>query len=514
MAEASATSTYDVIIVGGGTAGCVIARRIADAAPDATICLIEGGRAFEHDPLVLGYHGSVPLLGNSTYDYDYAIAPQARGNSRIRQSRAKMLGGCSGHNDTVAFIPPDRDLREWEALGGEGWGPEACRPHYMRAAKQVNVHRAPAESACAQAVHAAALDLGLPEVDVHGDDLVEGAGWLYLNERDAVRQSTAVAYLYPLSDLPAGITLLLETWVGRIEVDPDGVARTVHTSRGPITARREVILAAGAIDTPRLLLLSGIGPAEELTALGIDPVHDLPAVGRNLWDHVEIPLVIETDRPTGPSLQSAENGVFLRTRDGLDGFDAYAHVITQPYYAPLTVAGVEVAMPEHGFCIVPNVAKPCSVGEVRLRSADPAAPPVIDPRYFTDPGGEDERVLVEAFRHARRMVRETPLRDWAVREVAPVGESEAEIAAFVRESSNTVYHPSGTCRMGAADDESAVVDPSLRVRGLEGLRIADASVFPTIPSVNLCMTAIMVGERAAAFVLADAAEQAARGVLR
>ena len=233
---------------------------------------------------------------------------------------------------------------------------------------------------------------------------------------------------------------------------------------------------------------------------------------------MEIPLVIETDRPTGPSLQSAENGVFLRTRDGLNGFDAYAHVITQPYYAPLTVEGVDVAMPEHGFCIVPNVAKPRSVGELRLASADPAAPPVIDPRYFTDPDGEDERILVEAFRHARRMVWETSLRDWAVREVAPVGESDAEIAAFVRESSNTVYHPSGTCRMGAADDEAAVVDPTLRVRGLEGLRIADASVFPTIPSVNLCMTAIMVGERGAALVVdpgaARIAADAARPVLR
>ncbi len=514
MSGGRAAAEYDVVIVGGGTAGCVMARRIADAEPDVAICVIEGGRAFEHDPLVLGYHGSVPLLGNPTYDYDYAIAPQTRGNGRIRQSRAKMLGGCSGHNDTVAFIPPDRDLREWEDAGATGWGPGQCRPHYARAARQVHVHRAPAGSACARAVHAAALELGLPEVDVHGDDLVEGAGWLYLNERDEIRQSTAVAYLYPLSELPTGITLLLETRASRIEVDADGSARTVHTDRGTITARRELILAAGAVDTPRLLLLSGIGPAADLATIGVDPVHDLPGVGRNLWDHVEIPLVIETDRPTGPSLQSAENGVFLRTRDGLNGFDAYAHVITQPYYAPLTVEGVDVAMPEHGFCIVPNVAKPRSVGELRLASADPAAPPVIDPRYFTDPDGEDERILVEAFRHARRMVRETSLRDWAVREVAPVGESDAEIAAFVRESSNTVYHPSGTCRMGAADDEAAVVDPTLRVRGLEGLRIADASVFPTIPSVNLCMTAIMVGERGAALVVDPGAARIAADAAR
>jgi choline dehydrogenase-like flavoprotein len=492
---------FDYVIVGGGTAGCVIARRLADADPDASIGVIEGGDAFEHDPLVLGYHGSVPLLGNPTYDYDYGIAPQERGNSRIRHSRAKMLGGCSGHNDTVAFIPPARDLREWEGLGARGWGAEACRAHYARGAEQVHVHRAAGTSACAHAVHESALELGLPEVDVHGDDLVEGAGWLYLNERDEVRQSTAVAYLYPLSEMPSSITLLLETWVERLEVAADGSARTVRTSRGPVTARREVILAAGAIDTPRLLLLSGIGPSDELAALGIDPVHDLQGVGRNLWDHIEIPLVLETDRETGPSLQSAENGVFIRTRDGLEGFDAYAHIITQPYYAPLTVDGVDVPMPARGFCIVPNVAKPSSVGSLRLASSDPNEPPVIDPRYFTDPDGEDERVLVEAMRYARRMVRETALRDWVVREALPVGESDEEIAAYVRESSNTVYHPSGTCRMGAEDDAGAVVDPALRVRGLDGVRIADASIFPSIPSVNLCLTTIMVGERAADLVL-------------
>ena len=493
---------FDYVIVGGGTAGCVIARRLADADPAAAIAVIEGGAAFEHDPLVLGYHGSVPLLGNPTYDYDYGIVPQTRGNSHIRHSRAKMLGGCSGHNDTVAFIPPPRDFRQWEAAGAAGWSPAAVRPYIERAAAQIHVHRAAGTSTCAQAVHRAAVDAGLPEVDVHGDDLVEGAGWLYLNERDEIRQSTAVAYLYPLHDLPPNLTLILETSARRIEVDDDGVVRRVVTDRGPVAARREIILAAGAIDTPRLLLASGVGTREALAPLGIETVHELPGVGHHLMDHIEIPLVLETDRDTGPSLQSAENGLFWRTRPDLDGFDAYAHVITQPYYAPLVDGnGNAVPMPERGFCIVPNVAKPASVGDLRLDPADPSGPPLIDPRYFTDAAGEDERVLVESLRLARELVRETPLRDWVVREVAPLGESDDELAAFIRTSSNTVYHPCGTCRMGATDDAEAVVDPELRIRGLGGIRIADASVFPTIPSVNLCLTTVMVGERAADLVL-------------
>ncbi len=491
---------FDYVIVGGGTAGCVIAARLAEN-PEVTVGVIEGGKAFEHDPLVLGYHGCVPLLGDPLYDYDYGIVPQKRGNSRIRHSRAKMLGGCSGHNDTLAFIPPDRDMNEWEAMGATGWNADALRPYFAKGTKQVHMHQADSKSACAHAIHAAALETGLAEVDVHAGPFADGAGWMYLNEHNETRQSTAVAYLYPLSDLPSNLTLLLETWVSRIDVDDNGSARTVQTSRGPVTARREVILAAGAIDTPRLLLRSGIGPRADLQALGIDSVQDLPAVGQNLWDHIEIPFMVETDRETGPSLQSAENSIFWRTRDGLEMFDAYAHVITQPFYNTLTVGGVEVPAPEQAFCIVPNVAKPKSVGELRLDPDNIDGSPLIDPRYFSDPDGIDEQILVESLRRSRELVRETSLRDWVVREVAPIGESDEELLAFVLESSNTVYHPAGTCRMGAADDDGAVVDPTLRIRGLDGIRIADTSIFPTIPSVNLCMTAVMVGERATDLLL-------------
>ena len=496
---APAQREFDYVVVGGGTAGCVLAARLAED-PEVSVCLIEAGAAFEDDPMVLGYHGSVPLLGNPKYDYDYGIVPQKRGNSRIRHSRARMLGGCSSHNDTVAFRPPDRDLRAWERLGAAGWGPAETRSYYERAIAAAHVHLAPGRSACARAAHRAAIDLGLPEVDVHGEDFAEGAGWLYLNERDEVRQSTAVAYLYPLSELPANLTLLTETMVRGVLLDDNGTATGVATETGEVKAREEVVICAGAVDTPRLLMWSGVGPADQLRQAGIEVRHELHGVGENLRDHIEAPVVWEATGDTGPSLQNAENAFFRRTRPEAEGFDLFFHVITQPYYVSIELDGRPLTMPDRGFCVVPNVAKPRSGGTLRLNPSDPHGAPLIDPGYFTDAGGEDERLLVEGIRIARALGRQDALGDWIVREVAPgagVRDDEESLGRYVRRASNTVYHPAGTCKMGDPGHADAVVDPHLRVRGLERLRIADASVFPEMISVNLCLTVMMIGERCA-----------------
>jgi choline oxidase len=495
-----ATRTYDYVIVGGGTAGCVIASRLS-RNPDVTVALLEGGEAFEHDPMVLGYHGSVPLLGNPKYDYDYRIVPQTRGNSAIRHSRAKMLGGCSAHNDTVAFRPPDRDLQAWEEAGAHGWGPADTRLYYDRAMQAVNVHRALGENELAQATHAAAQEMGLPERDVHGAEFDEAAGWLYLNERDGVRQSTAVGYMYPLADLPANLTLATNTWAERLAINNDGRATGVVTNSGTWNAAQEVILCAGSIDTPKLLMLSGIGPADQLRESGITPIHDLPGVGQHLIDHLEIPIMWSTKRTVGHSLQSAENAFFCKSRPDLDHFDLFFHVILQPYFVPLSLNGSEYPAPDHGFCVCANVANPKSAGQLRLSPRSPAGPPLIDPAYLTDPGEEDLTATREAIRIARWFAAQPSLADWIDSEIAPgadvADDDEAQLDAFIRGSSNTVYHPAGTCRMGEPSDTQAVVDPELRVRGIDGLRVADASVFPKMISVNLCMTVIMIGERCA-----------------
>jgi len=498
----SGSPTFDYVVVGGGTAGCVVAARLAED-PEVEVCLVEGGPAHEDDPNVIGFAGAVALIGTE-YDYDYPIAPQRRGNSQIRMSRARMLGGCSSHNDAVAWRALDRDLERWVEAGADGWDPASTRPAFDRVFAKVGIVPAEGRSACAQAVHAAALELGLPEVRTNGPDFLEGAAFYDLNAAGGVRRSSAVSYLYPLRELPLNLTLRTEAWAERVELDDNGRAVGVVVNGELLGAREEVIVAAGAVDSPKLLLLSGIGPAE-LTEVGVPVRHELPGVGARLTDHCETFVMWEVDRDLGPSLNNCENGIFAST--GLNGpaFDLYVHVITQFYYVDPALLGFPVAEPTHALTLTPNTALPRSEGSLRLRSDDPRMPPLIDPAYLTDPGGVDEQVLVEGIKLGRALAGQPSLAPWIVRELAPgpAAVSDEDLAAFVRRTHNTVYHVAGSLRMGAADDPAAVVDPRLRVRGVDGLRVVDASVFPAMPSNNIAMTIMMMGERCADFVRED-----------
>jgi choline dehydrogenase-like flavoprotein len=480
---------FDYVVVGGGTAGCIVAARLAED-PGTRVCLIEEGPAFEEDPLVLGSHSSAPFFGNPRYGRDYAIVSQERGNSSIVFPRARMLGGCSSHNDAVAVLPPAADFDDWVGLGAAGWDLEANMPAFRRAMEATGTHRAPGDSACARAMHAAALELGLPERELDGTDLGEGAFWLHHNARDGRRQSSAVAYLYPLRELCANLVLLLETDVRRILFDDAGNACAVQTSSGTIHARREIIVCAGAIVTPQLLMLSGIGPAEDLRRAGIDVIHDAPAVGEHLQDHLELPVLFAANRPTEPACPSSENAFACQSGidPGDDRFDLFFHGLPQPSYSV-----------GHGFSIAPNVARPASSGRLRLDPGDPAGPPLIDPRYLTDSGDRDEEALCRGVGLVRTLAEQTSLRDWISTEILPGPgvEDPHLVRRHVHRAAKTVQHPVGTCRM-AGDD--AVVDPALRVRGVNGLRVADASVFPTITSVNPCLTVMMVAERCAEMV--------------
>jgi choline oxidase len=481
--------TFDYVVVGGGTAGCIVAARLAEN-PGVQVCLIEEGAAFEHDPVVLGSHSSAPFFGNAKYGRDYAIVEQRRGNSAIVFPRASMLGGCSSHNDAVAVLPPDGDFDGWVAAGAVGWDAAANRPAFQRAIEATGVHRAPGTSACARAMHAAALEFGLPERELDGRDFPAGAFWLHLNARAGKRQSSAVAYLYPLSGLAENLALLTQTRAARIVFDDAGSACAVDTTAGRVHAREEVILCAGAFLTPQLLMLSGIGPADDLRDTGIDVVHDSPAVGENLKDHLELPLLFAANRPTQPACPSSENAFACTSgADRDDGrFDLFFHALPQPSYSV-----------GDGFSLGPNIARPRSSGRLRLDPGNPEGPPLIDPRYLTEE--RDEEILCRGVGLARALATETSLRDWIADEVRPgpeVADPEA-VRAHVRAASKTVQHPVGTCRMG---DEAAVVDHALRVRGVERLRIADASVFPDITSVNPCLTVMMIAERCAELVAA------------
>ncbi len=495
----SVRAEFDYVIIGGGTAGAVIAARLAEFQA-GTICLLEAGPADEGDQRVLELRNWPNLLG-SELDFDYGIEPQARANSRIRHSRGRVLGGCSSHNSAIAFRAPDADMRTWERLGATGWGPDGTRPYFDRVFERIHIETAPPQNACAASFVEAAQQAGFPLVTFNTADVREGVGWFQLNKRGPLRQSSSAAYLHPLSKLPANLTVLPGVPAHRIILDDHGNAAGAETARGKILAHREVILCCGAFDSPKLLLLSGIGPADHLRQVGIPARVDLPSVGEHFMDHPEGVVMWEAARPVPEvSSQFWEAGLFVRTDSTLQWPDLMYHFGTVPFDIHTAPLGYPTA--PNAFCLTPHVSRARSEGVVRLRSADPAAPPRLDPRYFTDREGHDERVMLAGIKLARFIAAQPALHSWIKRELAPGAnvQDDAALSEYGRRTANTVYHPAGTCRMGAADDPDAVVDPQLRVRGLGRLRVADASVFPALIGVNPCITCMMIGEKCAALV--------------
>lgn len=479
---------YDYVVVGGGTAGSVLAARLSED-PDTTVCVVEGGPSDVGDERVLELRNWINLLG-SELDYDYPTVEQPRGNSHIRHSRARVLGGCSSHNTLISFVPFPQDLDAW----GHGWDWATVGPYYDKLQNNIiPVAEKDRNPIALDFIAAAKAALGVPEVeDFNAKPFSDGTGFFSVayHPENGYRSSASTAYLHPVLDRP-NLTMLLETWVSRVEF-ADGRATGVHTDRGFVAARKEVLLCAGAIDTPRLLMLSGVGNAAELSALGIDVVHDLPGVGENLLDHPESVIIWETDGPIPlNSVMDSDAGLFVR-RDSSDPRpDLMFHFYQIPFSANTERLGYPVV--EHGVCMTPNIPRPHSVGRMWLTSADPTVKPALDFGYFTNPDGYDEQTLVDGFRIAREVAQQEPLKSWLKREVAPGPDvtSDEALSEYGRRAAHTVYHPAGTCAIGS------VVDGELKVHGLDGLRVVDASVFPTMPTVNPMVTVLMIGERAA-----------------
>ncbi|MBB1255695.1 GMC family oxidoreductase N-terminal domain-containing protein, partial [Streptomyces sp. OF3] len=499
-------SAYDYVVIGGGTAGSVIASRLTED-PDVTVAVIEGGPSDMDREDVLTLRRWLGLLGGDL-DYDYPTTPQPGGNSHIRHSRARVLGGCSSHNTLISFKPLPSDWDEWEAAGATGWNSRAMDPYYGKLRNNiVPVDEKDRNAIARDWVEAAVTALDVPRVEgFNKQPFHEGAGFFDLayHPENNKRSSASVAYLHPhmaAGDRP-NLHLMLETWAFRLEFDGNratGVhVRAADGTESFVAADREVIVCAGAVDTPRLLMLSGIGPADDLKALGIEARHDLPGVGENLLDHPESVIVWETDGPIPDnSAMDSDAGLFVRRDPESAGPDLMFHFYQIPFTDNPERLGYE--RPEHGVSMTPNIPKPRSRGRLYLTSADPEVKPALDFGYFTDEEGYDGRTLVDGIKLARRIAATEPFAKWLTREVCPGPEitSDEELSAYARQVAHTVYHPAGTCRIGAADDELAVVDPELRIRGLAGIRIADASVFPTIPAVNPMIGVLMVGEKAA-----------------
>ncbi|MDF4253851.1 GMC oxidoreductase [Streptomyces sp. WMMB303] len=503
--------SYDYVIVGGGTAGSVIASRLAED-PDVTVALIEGGPSDIDRPEVLTLRKWLGLLGGEL-DYEYTTTEQPRGNSHILHSRAKVLGGCSSHNTLISFKPLPSDWDEWEAAGATGWGARAMEPYFGKLRNNVVRVAKKDQNAIAQDWIDAAKDaLDLPEVVGFNDQpFEEGVGFFDLSyhPEDNKRSSASVAYLHPhieAGDRP-NLHILLETWAYKLEIGgADGKTVSGVHVRGKdgeerlLTAGREVLVCAGAVDTPRLLMHSGVGRREDLQELGIPVVHDLPGVGENLIDHPESVIVWETDGPIPDnSAMDSDAGLFVKRDPDHQGPDLMFHFYQIPFTDNPERMGYE--RPEHGVSMTPNIPKSRSRGRVYLTSADPEVKPALDFKYFEpDENGfdYDGQTLVDGIKLARKVAQAEPFAKWLKREVFPGPEvtDDEEISELVRKAAHTVYHPAGTCRMGAEDDALAVVDPRLRVRGLTGIRIADASVFPTMPAVNPMIGVLMLGEKA------------------
>lgn len=521
------TDEYDYVIAGGGTAGCVLAARLTED-PDVTVCLLEAGPSDVGDDNILVLADWMHLL-DSGYDWDYPVEPQENGNSFLRHARAKVLGGCSSHNSCIAFHPPREGLDAWEAMGCTGWGADDVLPLVRRLENNaepgehhghsgpVRLRTIPPVDPCGVALLEAAARAGLPTVQFNaGPTVLNGAGWFQINAGEAGdRMSSSHAYLHPVLDQRPNLDVRTGHWVERVVVAPDddGALRAtgvrflapdlVH--HGEVRARREVVVCAGAIDTPKLLMLSGIGPAAQLQEFGLEVLVDSPGVGENLDDHVEGLVFWDALQPmVTASSQFWEIGLFATTEHGLDVPDLMMHYGSVPFDMNTVRWGYPTT--ENGFCLTPNVTQGRSRGTVRLRSRDFRDRPRVDPRYFTDPEGHDLRVMTEGVRLARRIVEQDPMAPWAGVELAPGKDvvRDDEIADYVTRTHNTVYHPACTARMGSADDVMAVCDPRLRVKGVRGLRVADASVMPFLGAVNPNITTMAIGEKCADMLKEDA----------
>ncbi|MBN2907564.1 MAG: GMC family oxidoreductase N-terminal domain-containing protein [Rhodobacteraceae bacterium] len=528
---------FDYIIIGGGASGCVLAARLSEDAA-ATVCLIEAGGG--GDDIFIRAPGLIPAMISGRpriNNYAYHTVPQPGLNGRRGfQPRGRALGGSSAINAMLYVRGHPRDYDEWAELGAEGWAWDDVRPWFLAlegnqrggddwhggaGPLQVSAQSAPRRISRAFVQACGQVQIA-PNDDFNGP-VQDGAGLFQVKQfRDGPRKgercSAAAAFLFPALGRP-NLTVLTRTRAQRLVIE-DGRAVGVQLRNRRIMARREVVLAGGVFNTPQLLLLSGIGPEEELRAHGIAPVRVLPGVGANLQDHLDYTIShksLRRDlvglnprglarlgraawrwRKTGTGMFAtpyAEAGAFVRSRPGLDRPDLQLHFvigIVDDHMRRLHLAD--------GYSCHVCALRPESRGRVGLNSADPADPPRIDPGFLSAPG--DLATLMRGARITEQVLEAEALAPWRGARLYPHDGSDAALAADIRARADTIYHPVGTCRMGR--DEMAVVDPQLRVRGIAGLRVADASVMPRVIGGNTGAPAMMIGARAAA-MMADAA---------
>jgi choline dehydrogenase-like flavoprotein len=501
----------DYLVLGGGTAGCVVAARLSED-PAVSVGLVEAGPSDADEPRAHSIRRWAEML-EGEYDLDYRSVPNERGNSFIRQARLRILGGCSTANTMITWRPLRGDMEEWVALGAKGWDYDAVSPYYDRLLAPVSpVAPQDRNPYLQEVIDSAATALGLPVRETWNDtEFHSGAGYFEIGyDPDTNQRSSASrSYVRSGADQRDNLHVTLGGLVERLVVeDGRAVGALVRTADGvrELRARREVIVSCGAIDSPALLMRSGIGPRAVLEAAGVEVLLDLPGVGENLQDHAEGLLIWEA-RSDWPAVSATgwDAGYVVAVDEDSPVPDVSTHIPLETWGVHAEREGVE--LPANNVSLVPNVAKPRSRGRVWITSPSVDDAPAIDYRSFTDPEGRDERMLVAGARLARQVAQQEPFASHLVREVfpGPGVQSDEELSAALRATHQTVYHVSCTCKMGADDDPQAVLDPRLRVRGIDGLRVVDASSFPTISALNPVGLIMTVAERAADLIREDAA---------
>jgi choline dehydrogenase-like flavoprotein len=503
----------DYIVVGTGSAGSVLASRLS-AVPGVRVAVVEAGPPdkdkFIHIPAAFA-----KLFGGPV-DWNYLTEPQKQLDGRqIYWPRGKTLGGSSSMNAMMWVRGFAADYDEWGERAGADWSFAGVEKYFKRIERGplvVSPQRSPCSSTAAWL--SAVEELG-HRVEAPNQASPEGFSQTLVTQRRGARWSTADAYLKPALRRQ-NLKLLTESTVTRVLFDGNravGVELDTDGRRQVVRARREVLLCAGAINTPQLLMLSGIGDRDQLAEHGIESVHHAPEVGANLFDHLVVPLGFDAHRDT---LFAAEKPLELvnylaRRRGKLTSNvgEAYGFVRSRPELefpdlelifapAPFFDEGIGEPYPGHAVVMGPILLKPKSSGTISLASADPLVKPLIDPRYLSDDAGEDRAVLMEGLRITARIAESPTMRAVLGGIARPAGArelTEETLEKALNTLSHTLYHPVGTCRMGA--DDASVVDPQLRVRGVDGLRVVDASVMPTIIRGHTHAPSVLIGEKAA-----------------
>lgn len=527
----------DYVIAGGGSAGCVLASRLSED-PNCTVVLLEAGGPGDGF-LATMPSGSAKLLGRPKTDWMYMTEPDpSLGGRKSMWFSGKMLGGGSSINGMMYIRGSRADYDSWEQdLGCTGWGWDSVQTYFKRSecfdgsASASHATDGPMGVALPRKIHPlshafvdACADIGYRKVEDYCAGDIDGAFIAYVTQKNGQRSSAALAFLKPAMKRP-NLTVITDAMVGKVLIEDgrasgvqyvkDGQSRTVAT-------KREVIVSASSLASPAILLRSGIGPAAELSALGIELKVDAPDVGKNLQEHASVQTSVTVDIPTvntkmGPihiglgliqyllsgrgimSITPVEGMAFLRSKPRL------AHPDIKLQFGPFAYDPVS-RKPHHkpGIVVYTNVAKPRSRGEIRLRSADPMDAPIINHRLVGDP--EDMAALIRGLKAVDDILHARSFAKHLTGRISPAQkpQTDAEWEERIRSTAGIGYHPVGTCRMGG--DDRSVVDPRLRVRGVSGLRVADGSIMPIMPSANTNAPAIMIGEKAADMIRVDASQ--------